>query len=71
LTWVQFFKGVGFGGILVWLSMRWNQWFNRRDQYALQDMRYPLQNAVTSYPWLRTTSSLNQENYYFSLDHYR
>ena len=21
LTWVQFFKGVGFGGILVWLSI--------------------------------------------------
>ena len=25
LTWVQFFKGVAFGGILVWLAMRWTQ----------------------------------------------
>ena len=61
LTWVQFSKGVGVGGLLVWLLMRWIQWLIPCDQYALRDVGQPFQSAWKGYYWPSATSFSNQQ----------
>ena len=61
LTWVQFSKGVGVGGLLVWLLMHWIQSLIPRDQYALRDVGQSFQSAWKGYCWPSATSLSNQK----------
>ena len=60
LTWAQFFKGVGVGGLLAWLLMRWVKNSILCDGCVLLDVGQASPIIGQSYGWWSAMSFLNR-----------
>ena len=60
LTLAQFFKGVGVGGLLVWLLMRWVKNWILCDGCVFLDVGWASPVIGLSHGWSSTTSFLNR-----------